>query len=202
MLIKQSDYHRIYSVVNSLIASEQGSPAFACMYFSTFGAFILKKHFKIDATPKGGLAAYRFNDDVLLFADHHEDGTVSGDGENFHCWVEADGWAVDFMTPALSAETHHFDIPPKMFQKRLDQMAPSVNDLKTSGDFYYVSEPSATARRFSDWQNYPMIQDLAELAVLWFRKSPKAIAKEMTMVDQHNSRKAAPLVGRSLVGTW
>lgn len=105
MLIKQTDYHRIYRVINSLLISQNADPASASMYFSTFGAFILQQHYKVKAVPKGGLAAYNLGGTVLLFADHREDGYVTGAGENFHCWVEADGWAIDFMAPAFSEGT-------------------------------------------------------------------------------------------------
>ncbi len=102
MLIKQSDYHRIYRVINSLLLAQNADPATASMYFSSFGAFILKQHFKLQAVPKGGLSAYNLDGTRVLFADHREDGAVSGAGENFHCWVEADGWAIDFMAPAFA----------------------------------------------------------------------------------------------------
>src|SRR5262245_17111712 len=102
MLIKQTDYNRIFRVISSLLINENASDAVASMYFSTFGAFILAHHFKIKATPKGGLAAYNLAGTVMLFADHRDDGYVTGAGENFHCWVEAEGWAIDFMAPAFS----------------------------------------------------------------------------------------------------
>jgi Protein of unknown function (DUF2026) len=143
MLIKQTDYHRIYSVINSLLLSENANPATASMYFSVFGAYLLKQHFKINATPKSGLAAYRFGNDIMLFADQKEDGFITGDGENFHCWIEADGWAIDFMAPAFTL--NGMPLPAKMLQKTLTTMAADINSLNTSGDFFYVSAPLPAA---------------------------------------------------------
>jgi hypothetical protein len=202
MLIKQSDYHRIYSIINSLVVSEKGNPAVACMFFSVFGSFILKQHFNINAAPKGGLAAYRLDNNFMLFGDMKDDGYVSGDGENFHCWVEADGWALDFMAPAFAGLEHGKDVPSKMFQKPMSEMAKSVNDVERSGDFYYGSTPQATAQRFAHWKNNPMIGDLADLAVLWFRKSPKKMMGAMTVADQNGKPTEVRLSGRPLVGTW
>ena len=139
MLIKQTDYHRIYRVINSLLVSQNADPASASMYFSTFGAFILQQHYKVKAVPKGGLAAYNLGGTVLLFADHREDGYVTGAGENFHCWVEADGWAIDFMAPAFSQGSDALSVPAKMFQRPLSAMSASINDLGQSGDFFYRS---------------------------------------------------------------
>ncbi|HCJ73685.1 MAG TPA: DUF2026 domain-containing protein, partial [Agrobacterium sp.] len=129
MLIKQTDYQRIYRVINSLLLAQNADPASASMYFSTFGAFILQQHYKVKAVPKGGLAAYNLGGKVLLFADHRDDGYVTGAGENFHCWIEADGWAIDFMAPAFADSARGLSVPAKMFQRPLSAMASSINDL-------------------------------------------------------------------------
>ncbi|WFU04647.1 DUF2026 family protein (plasmid) [Rhizobium sp. CB3171] len=202
MLIKQSDYYRIYRVINSLLINENANPATASMYFSTFGAFILQHHFKVAATPKGGLAAYNFEGKRILFADHREDGYVSGAGENFHCWVEADGWAIDFMAPAFPESAQGLGVPSRMFQRPLSSMAPSINDLGQSGDFFYRFEPDAMSQRFADWRKHPMIGDLATVAANWFRKSPKQMQSSITVRDQQSNTKIVPLVGNSLAGTW
>lgn len=202
MLIKQTDYHRIYRVINSLLINENADPATASMYFSTFGAFILEHHYKVKAKPKGGLAAYNLDGKLILFADHRDDGHVTGAGENFHCWVEADGWAIDFMAPAFPQAVEALGISSKMFQRPLASMAPSLNELKQSGDFFYKSEPEATARRFADWRKHAMIGDLASIAAGWFRKSPKSMQSELPVSDSSGKSRTIPLSGNALSGTW
>ncbi|MGV1752153.1 DUF2026 family protein [Agrobacterium sp. CG674] len=202
MLIKQTDYHRIYRVINSLLVNENADPASASMYFSTFGAFILEHHYKVKAKPKGGLAAYNLDGKLILFADHREDGHVTGAGDNFHCWVEADGWAIDFMAPAFAEAAQGLSVPSKMFQHPLSDMAASINDLSQSGDFYYKSEPEATARRFADWRKHAMIGDLASVAAGWFRKSPRQMQSSISVVDQSDKSTTIPLVGHALQGAW
>jgi hypothetical protein len=202
MLIKQTDYHRIYRVINSLLINENADPATASMYFSTFGAFILEHHYKVKAKPKGGLAAYNLDGKLILFADHRDDGHVTGAGENFHCWVEADGWAIDFMAPEFSQAARELAVPSKMFQRPLASMAPSLNELKQSGDFFYKSEPEATARRFADWRKHAMIGDLASIAAGWFRKSPKSMQSELSVSDSSGKSRTIPLSGNALTGTW
>lgn len=202
MLIKQTDYHRIYRVINSLLVNENADPASASMYFSTFGAFILEHHYKVKAKPKGGLAAYNLDGKMILFADHRDDGHVTGAGENFHCWVEADGWAIDFMAPAFAEAAQGLSVPSKMFQRPLSDMAASINDLSQSGDFYYKSEPEATARRFADWRKHAMIGDLASVAAGWFRKSPRQMQSSISVVDQSDKSTTIPLVGHALQGAW
>ena len=202
MLIKQSDYYRIYRVINSLLLNENANPATASMYFSTFGAFILKQHYKLDATPKGGLAAYNLDGKLLLFADHRDDGYVTGAGENFHCWVEADGWVIDFMAPAFPESASELSLQSRMFQRPLSSMAPSINELKQSGDFFYQSEPEATARRFSDWRKHAMIGDLATVAAKWFRKSPKQMTAAISVQTKDGKLESIPLSGNALSGSW
>jgi hypothetical protein len=202
MLIKQSDYHRIYRVINSLLVNENADPSTASMFFSTFGAFILNQHFKCGATPRGGLAAYNLDGTVVLFADHRDDGYVTGAGENFHCWVEAGGWAIDFMAPAFPQSTNTLSVPSRMFQKPLSAMAASINDLGSSGDFFYRHEQDAMARRFSDWQKHAVIGDLATVAAKWFRKSPKQMPASLSIERQKGEASTVPLVGQMLSGAW
>lgn len=202
MLIKQTDYHRIYRVINSLLINENADPASASMYFSTFGAFILEHHYKVKAKPKGGLAAYNLDGKLILFADHRDDGHVTGAGENFHCWVEADGWAIDFMAPAFPQAVEALDVPSRMFQRPLASMAPSINELGQSGDFFYKSEPEATARRFADWRKHAMIGDLASIAAGWFRKSPKQMQSALSVSDSSGKSRTIPLSGNGLTGAW
>lgn len=202
MLIKQSDYHRIYRVINSLLVNENADSSTASMYFSTFGAFILEHHYKVKAKPKGGLAAYNLGGVKLLFADHREDGHVTGAGENFHCWVEAEGWAIDFMAPAFTQAAAELSVPARMFQKPLSSMATSINDLTQSGDFFYKSEPEAMAARFADWRKHGMIGDLASIAAGWFRKSPRQMQSEISVSDSNGKSRTIPLLGHALNGAW
>jgi len=202
MLIKQSDYHRIYKVINSLLTAENADPATASMYFSTFGAFILKQHYKLDAAPKGGLAAYNLANKLLLFADHREDGYVTGAGENFHCWVEAEGWMIDFMAPAFPQSAGDPSLPSRMLQQPLSSMAASINDLHTSGDFCCQHEPQAMARNFADWQKHAAIGDLASVAAKWFRKAPRQMPGSISIEAGKGDTRTVPLVGNMLSGSW
>lgn len=202
VLIKQSDYHRIYKVINSLLLNENADPATASMYFSTFGAFILREHFKIKATPKCGLAAFNLGGQVVLFADHREDGYVTGSGENFHCWIEAEGWLIDFMAPCFKDSASHLNLEARMLQRPLSEMCTDINDVKLSGDFYLLSEDEAAKRRFADWHKRPMIGDLATIAAQWFRKSPKAMSKNITVSDHTGKQNIVNLTGHALSGTW
>lgn len=202
VLIKQSDYHRIYKVINSLLLNENADPATASMYFSTFGAFILREHYKIKATPKCGLATYNLGGQIVLFADHRDDGYVTGSGENFHCWVEAESWLIDFMAPCFKDSVSHLGLEARMLQRPLADMCSDINDVKLPGDFYLLSEDDGAKRRFADWHKKPMIGDIASIAAKWFRKSPKSMPKHITVSDHTGQQSLVKLTGHGLTGTW
>lgn len=106
------------------------------------------------------------------------------------------------MAPAFAEAAQGLSVPSKMFQHPLSDMAASINDLSQSGDFYYKSEPEATARRFADWRKHAMIGDLASVAAGWFRKSPRQMQSSISVVDQSDKSTTIPLVGHALQGAW
>lgn len=204
MLIKWTDYERIYRVINSILLNENADPTVCCVFFSAFGSYILKQHFGIDAFPRAGLAAFHLgNQDILAFGEE-ENGVPTGEKDAFHCWLEADGWVIDFMAPAFSqiGVVKNQNIPPKMFQKPSSQMSSSLNDLNMTGDFYVESTPETTAKHMQILSTRPAYADMAEIAVQWFKKSPKKMATICGIGDQNGRVKSVPLTGARLTGTW
>ena len=203
MLIKLKDYERIYKVINSIVRNEGADPSVCCIFFSAYGAYILSKHFKVNAYPRAGLAAYHLGGvgNALIFGEECEGG-FTGENEAFHCWVEADGWAIDFMAPAFSLIDKKMAIPPKMFQKPLSEMAESPFDLAQSGDFYLSSTPEVTARKMSILSKSMAYSDLADICAQWFKKSPKKMHKSIPIADAKGNQNNVPLLGRSVIGRW
>ena len=204
MLIKLNDYKRIYKVINSVTKNEGADPAHACLYFSAFGSYILNNHYKLKAEPRAGLAAYHLGNDneLLMFAEAHEGG-VSAEGDAFHCWVEVNGWAIDFMAPAFSElKSGDIEIPAKMFQQNLSNMAESINHMKKSGDFFYHTTPELTAKHMTILGSHMMITDLAEICNGWFVKPPKKIQKSIQIGNQRGELDSVTLHGNNIIGRW
>ncbi|MBE0580023.1 DUF2026 family protein [Devosia sp.] len=202
MLITRSNYERVYRVINSILLNEGANPAVACVFFAGFGSYILQRHFGIHATPRGGLAAYRFEGDDLVMFGEMVDGGFTGDEDSFHCWLEADGWAIDFMAPAFATLNPSKAIPAKMFQRPLSAMARTLDDLKRPGDFFLRSSDFSTAKHMSVLTTRQAYEDMAEIAVQWFRKDPKKMSATIAIGDQSRRVKLVPLVGEPLRGTW
>ncbi|WP_205738505.1 DUF2026 family protein [Billgrantia endophytica] len=197
------DYERIYKVVNSIVKNEGADPAVCCIFFSAYGSYILSQHFKLNAQPKAGLAAYHVgNNDVVVFGEETERG-LTGGNDAFHCWVEADGWILDFMAPAFSRLPNtRSSIPPKMFQKPLSAMASSPLELATPGGFYVEASPASTAKHMSILTQSMAYGDLAEICSAWFKKAPKKMIQEIGIADASGNQNMVSLTGRNLVGAW
>lgn len=204
MLLKWTDYCRIYRVINSVVENEGGDPSKSCLFFSAFASYILSAHYGIDAYPKAGLAAYHLggDNDVLLFGEK-QSGSVTGDGDAFHCWVEADGWALDFMAPAFSKLSRDdVDIPARMFQKPLAKMAASLDDLAQAGDYFYHATPHSTSKHMSILASKIGDSDLAEICRLWYVKPPKKIKNRIAIDNQNGEQNDIFLNGEKIVGSW
>lgn len=202
MLITRSNYDRIYKVINSILRNEGANPAVACVFFAGFGAYILERHFGINAQPRGGLAAYHFDgNDLVVFGELSENG-FTGDESSFHCWVEADGWAIDFMAPAFSGLNPDLAIPAKMFQRPLEAMTPTLDDLARPGDFFLQSSDQSTIKHMSVLGTRRAYDDMAEIALRWFKKDPKKMLTSIGIGDQNGHINQVRLVGETLRGTW
>ncbi len=203
-LIKFFDYERIYKVINSIINNEGADPSVCCVFFSAFGARILSDHFGMNVQVKSGIAAYHLGNDenILLFGQPDEKGDLSAE-HAFHCWVEVDGWAVDFMSPSFSLyERHGAKYPPKMFQKPLDQMSESPLSLMNAGEFYLQSTPEYTQQHMRILGSSQAYDDLASLCSTWFEKHPKRMQKDMTIANAAGEQTTTRLTGKPILSAW
>lgn len=208
MLITLGEYERIYKVINTLVINESGDPAYACILFSAFGSYILEKHHKIKTHFKAGLAAYHVgaDNDAIVFGEFNSDGELTGREGAFHCWLETDEWAIDFMAPSFPELYKKFgkplSIPSYMFQKPLSKMATSIEELKTSGDFYLESDPASVLDKMSVVASRQAYADLAEICVQWYQRPPKKMQKSIKILDQNGKDMSTSLKGNTVVGAW
>ncbi len=204
MLIKRKDYERIYQIVSAVVESEEGDPAHACIHYSLFGANILVDHFGIDAKVRCGLATYHLGGDhqVLCFGEETPLGVTSTQA-GFHCWVEADGWLLDFMAPKFGElKKTEFTARPRMFQKRASDMAEHPNEMTKAGDFFLTHNPDLSESVLIPIVEHLGIQDLAKLCSQWFKKTPGRIRTSAATVDQNGKMRPVTLKAISLRSNW
>lgn len=207
MILKLKEYERIYKVINSVIKNEGADPTVSCILFSIYGAHILSQHYKLNAISKAGLAAYNVAgaNEIILFGEEYN-GNFVGNNEAFHCWIEVDGWVIDFMAPTFSDihrktnSLHTVDV--NMFQKPLSKMSSSAHDLTQKGDFYLESDPNITSQKIAFIKDKVVYSDLADICSQWFTKPPKKILKTILVGNAKREFNQVSLIGKTITGTW
>lgn len=203
MIINSAEYERIYKIINSMVLNEGLTAEVSCILFSFFGAQILKNHYNLNALPKAGIAAYQLGND--------ESAKIIVDKDaSFHCWIEVDGWFIDFMAPAFSdlkvtksaIKKGGLTVSSKMMQKPLSNMSSSVAELKQAGDFYLEANNAVLANKYMVIKNTPVFGDLADVCSQWYTKPPKGIISSMVIEDQEGELTSIPLQGERVIGAW
>lgn len=208
MLIPFPDYKRIFLTIYTILKNEDGDINKAGTYFSIIGAYLLKRHYQIDAKARMGVALYRFDEEeknILAFAVKNGDKyDCSEDG--FHAWIEADGWMIDFMAPLfrdkLKSMSKSVSCESRMFQKPLDAMCSSVEELSHSGDFLVMKDENFSNEIIDDFFSYHMNMDLAEICSAWYRKPPFKMAKVAGIVNNKGQLRNISLRHRNILGSW
>jgi len=204
MIIKLKEYERIFQIISAVIESEDRDPAHSCIDYSLFGANILADHFQLNPKVRCGLATFHLGEDdqVLCFGEVTDDG-VSGTPEGFHCWVEANGWVIDFMAPRFrELKETKFTSHPKMFQKKLSEMAQHPNDMTKAGDFFFSHEQELADSILPPICEHLVMQDLANLCSQWFKKPPKKIPVSAATVDKNGKMRPVQLKPASIRSNW
>jgi hypothetical protein len=206
-LIKLADYARIHAILRAVMDGVDANTTKACIFFSVAGAYLLSKHHRLDARPIAGAAFYCVGGDppnALSYA-RFEDGEVVSDDDAFHCWVECDGWAIDFMAPLFGAAFDQMQsglkVPARMFQRPLDTMSSTI-DLRSAGEFLLLPNLELTAAVMARALRKPAAGDLAEICAHWYRPTPKRVEGRLTIGSDDGSLRSLQMKLPQLSGAW
>lgn len=168
----------------------------------------MEQHYKIRANPVVGVAGYRVGygeNDVLMFAEFSEKGLISS-SNGFHCWIEAEGWLIDFMMPVfpqlMTEIGHSKPCERKMMQKRLPLVSSSAETLQAVGDFFCIPDLKRTNEILLDFKTKPANADLAQISASWFKRPPNKMMKEIPISDGKGKVNQVKLIGGMLDGVW
>lgn len=208
-LLKMADYERIHSVARSVLDATHSHTFEGCVFFSLAGAYLLQKHHKLDAIPVAGAAFYCLDGEpkpsALTFARFGELDVVS-DLKSFHCWVDVDGWVIDFMAPIFHENAAKqglpLTIPRRMFQRHVSTMAASWDEMGQAGDFHLIPNAPLSAQVFQGAVRPPATGDLIDICSRWYRPTPKKIDTQTAMASNDGTVQAVDLRSTSLVGAW
>lgn len=204
LLLKISDYQRIFQVISAVIKSEESDPSRSCICYALFGAAILQQHYKLEPKIQCGLAAFHLggDHDVLCFGEATENG-LTATTNGFHCWVEVDGWIIDFMAPAFDIKNHtEFTSEPRMFQRRTLEAFENPNEMNKAGDFFLWHNQEVAEELLVPYCEHLGMQDLAKLCADWFKKPPKKILSSVATRDQNGKIRPIKLEAISLRKNW
>ena len=201
------EYERLFRTIHAVMASEQGDRAEASLFFAVAGAYLLKRHHKLSsACPVAGVAGHNLGPQVsstIVFGRAENDAFVS-DKQNFHCWIEVDGWIIDLLAPLfnemLPPDQNGIDIPRFMFQKpALAQAAPG---LDTPGAYLHLANDRLTTELMKGFTAKPAYADLVRVCVQWYARPPKKIAPNIRIEDQDGRAQEVSLSDIRLSGAW
>ena len=207
MIITLAEYERIYGVIHSVLKNENADTNKACSLYNTFGACILSEHYKIPAKVYSGFAVFHLGDEHILGFGAIQDKHLSATTEEFHTWIEVDGWFIDFMAPefpnVLTEQGKQNNIPRKMMQKKITHMADSLDSITRQGDYMAIPDKAVTESIMSSIESKIGYIDLMEICNRWYNKKPKKMPKTIGISDEKGQVNQVLLdYGSSLVGAW
>ena len=173
------------------------------------GAAILRHHYKRDAVPISGAAAFAVNDKGAIIATFGkvENGELICADDGFHCWVQCDGIAIDFMAPLFqeSLRDAGFEclVQRRMFQRALRDMNPSMFSLYPyEGAFHLVPDRVRTSTMIANFNAKNVSVDLGEICLYWYKRPPKRIDSALDMKDDLGNITRLTLGGPEISGVW
>lgn len=138
------------------------------------------------ALPVAGAAAYLVDAKTSLVATFGiiEDDILLATPGACHCWVQRDGYAIDFIAPVfrenlLAAGISHAT-PRKMFQWPL---AATEDELTCDGTFSLFPDQERTRAMIQNFESTSSSGDLANACTHWYHRPPKRIAETMDMAN-------------------
>lgn len=207
MLITLSEYERIYGVIHSILKSENANTNTACSLYNTFGAYILSEHYKLPTKVYSGFAVFHLGGENVLAFGKMKEGQITSSPEEFHTWIEVDGWFIDFMAPefpnVMKQQGVNNYIPRKMMQKKIDVMKNDLDFILSEGDFTTIPNKYVTESVMANIESNPVYVDLIEICSRWYNRKSKKMHKSIGVSDGKGRIKQVSLsYGSSLVGAW
>lgn len=175
------EYERVFRTIHAVVKNEDGDPRRSCLFFGIAGAYLLSRHHRLkSARPVAGIAGYNLRTPTNLFIvlGRIEDGELLSDVDHFHCWIEVDGWIIDFTAPLFDemapAERKGATVPRRMFQKPAITEASSFEGLNTPGAYIHIPNAELTTALMSHFSKKPAHSDLISICEQWYcRGRPK-----------------------------
>ena len=202
------EYERVFRTIHAVLMNEDGDPSKACLFFAVAGAYLLSHHHKLQSVcPVAGVAGYnlRTPSNFSMVFGTKDGEKIIADAQHFHCWVEADGWIIDFCAPLFDAMAPATQkgarIPPFMFQKPVIADANAVS-LETAGAYLHLANDRLTTSLLKTFAQKHAHADLVRICDQWYARPPKKIAPSVGIEDETGQATIVSLSPLRLEGAW
>jgi hypothetical protein len=201
------DYQRIFRTIYSVLSNEKGDLTKACYHINYCAAAILNQHYKLKATPHTGIAAYCVSEKPLRIIGFFElkDGIPDVNGMNNHCWIQVNGWHLDFTTPLfpeLAAQGGINVKSRKRFCKRISKGKEDPADLRAAGDFFAYPDQAKSLATWENINSKPGVIDLISICCQWYSKPPKSMQRAIQIGKTNQGLTTVLLSTIEVQGAW
>jgi len=207
MLIKLTDYQRIYHTIQALLLQDRVAATDVSMLFSVYAAQILKHHYGLQAQPVAGAMAIHLGPGKIFSYGQLQAGQLQATNEHQQWWVEVDGWLIDFTAPLLPwlykrTGNKGTQVPFKMLQKPLADCLENWQSLRQAGEIWKAEDDDLTVSGLQRLASNPGHIARGQAAVKWYVKPPKTQSSPMTITLSNGQRSTYSLGSQSLSGAW
>lgn len=205
--LSAADYERIYRLLYATL-DPTARVHVACLGFAVGGAALLNERHGIKAGVVAGAAVY-YVDRRRNFAatfGHFVNHRLASSANHFHCWIQTESHAIDFMAPifreSMTSAGHPFAVPRRMFQRPMSAMSASLDDLGAEGDFTLRPDLALTACLVDDFFEREERLDWLTACLQWYRPLPEELPP-MKLVGPDRSVKEITLdAAPPIKGAW
>jgi hypothetical protein len=202
-------YERIFQTIHSIVKRECSDPTKSCMFFGILGAFLLAHHHGLrSARPVMGLAGYNLRTPTNFVSIYGREvaGEIVAVDEGFHCWVESDGWAIDFSAP-LFGDSAPIDrlgtkVPPLMFVKPLCGGERDISGLNSPGAYLLRPDRELTSSLLKQFFRRKLHGDLANICSQWYVPPPGIMPPSLALCDSKGKVSHVKLSLLVIRGSW
>lgn len=208
-LLPLSEYNRIYQVAHGVLR-DVADVNKACVFFASFGAYVLNKHYNIPARPVAGSFALCVDEgpggpNIACFGTL-SDNAITSDANGFHMWVLTRSHIIDFMAPvyreAFAEHSGTGAIPRKMMQKRIEDEAQTPDGLNHHGALFTNPNPSLTDALLDRFLHRDEVSDLIQIADVWYAKGRGKLKPAFEMIDDRGLRQPLHLPRDIPTSSW
>jgi len=207
--ISAEAYERIFQTIHSIVKAECLDETKSCIYFGILGAYLLDQHHGLkSARPLFGVAGYnlRTPTNFVTIYGRQINGEIVASGEGFHCWVEVNGWTIDFSAPlfgqALAPRICGSAVPPLMFMKTHQDSVVKINDLNIPGAYLHRHDKILTLTLMSNFLSRPINGRLADVCAKWYVAPPGDMSPVTEVIIRDGQTSRYDRSALAVTGSW